>query len=165
MQESLTQPRRSRMPSMSSDDEIVVSRRVPTEAFRSSAEKTQVEWKDIQESHQSDDVLGEDVEITEGGWICRVERFQKHVDSRGRVHFRKEYSSPGWDQDMADARKPEKLNPDQVEKNVQQSIISCIYHTTRRRDKGFTEPETYIEIKSPLILEVLRKNTSHGQQV
>ena len=155
LQIQIPQPRRAGMPSMSSDDESITW----------SAERVQVE---LEESDQSDDALGEDVEITEGGWICRVERFQKKVDSLGRIHLfrlRKEHSSPVWDQDTGDARKPEGLNQDQVEKNVQQSIISCIYHTTRSRDKDLIEPETFIEIKSPLILEVLRKNTSYGQQV
>lgn len=162
------QPHRSRMPSTSSDEYIPVRHRVTIEASTSSAEGEQVEWEDFEESHQNDDALGEDVEITEGGWICRVERFEKHVDSRGRVHLRhprEEPSLPVWDQGMADARKPERPNPGQVEKNVQQSIISCVHQTTRPKKKGLIESETYIEIKSPLILEVLRKNTSYEQQV
>ena len=160
--EDFTQPYRSRMPSTSSDDEI------SSRAFTSSAEKMQVERNDIQESYQSDDALGEGVEITEGGWICRVERFQKHVDSRGRIHLRhprKEHSSPVRNQDLAAARKPEGLDPGQVEKSVQQSIISCVHHTAKSKKKDFIESETYIEIKSPLILEFLRNNTSYEQQV
>ena len=162
MQEPFMRPRRSRMPSMSSDDESGVRHRVLTEASTSSEESMQVEGENSQESDQSDDALEKDVEITEGGWICRVERFQKHVDSKGRIRFRHPRK------DMADARKPERLNKDQVEKNVQRSIISCICHTTRRRHRrhqDYIESETYIEIKSPLILEVLREYTSYGQQV
>ena len=169
MQVSLTQPRRRpRIPSMSSDDEIVLCHPDPTEASTSAAERTQVEGRYIQESDHSDDALGEDVEITEGGWICRVQRFEKRVDSRGGIHFRrprKEHTSPVLDQDMADAREPERLIQDQKEKNVQRSIISCISHTTSDQDEEYIEPETYIEIKSPLILEVLRRQTSYGQQV
>ena len=168
MQEPFMRPRCSRMPSMSSDDDFGVRHLFPTEASRFSEESMQVEGEDSQEGDQSDDALGEDVEITEGGWICRVERLQKYLGSRGRIHFRhlrKEHSSPVWDQDMADARKPERLNKDKVEKNFQQSIISCIYHTTTSRHGEFIEPETYIVIKSPLLLEVLRKNTSYGQEV
>ena len=159
-QESLTQPRHSRMMSMSSDAEIKYHHPVPTEASTSAAERTQAELKYIQESDNSDDALGEDVEITEGGWICRVEQFEKHVDSEGHVHFRhprKEH--------RADAREPEILNQDQKEKNVQRSIISCISHTTRDQFKVYIERENYIEIKSPLILEILRRQTSYGQQV
>ena len=131
-------------------------------------EKEQVEWEDIPEAYQNDDACEEGVEITEGGWICRVEHFRKRVDRRGHVHLRqlrKERSSRAWDQDMADAHKPDGLKPEQMEKNVGQSIISCIHHTTRSRHRGFFESETYIEIESPLILEVLRKNTSYEQQV
>ena len=162
MQESLTQLQRSRMPSMSSDDEN------SSRAFTSSADKRQFERNDMEESDQSDDAVGEEVEITEGGWICRVERFQKHVDTTGRIHLhhaRKEHSSPGWNQGMADTRTAERLKPGQVEKKVQQSIISCINHSSKSRKKGFIESETYIEIKSPLILDYLWQNTSYDQQV
>ena len=164
IQESLSQPRRSRMASMTFDDEIEIRSPASSVSSTSSAERMQVEWKDIQESDQSDDAPGEDVEITEGGWICRVERFQKLVDSRGKIHLRKKRSSPIWDPKLAYARKPEGSDPDQVEKNIQRSIISCVHYTSKRH-AGFIESETYIEIKSPLILEVLRKNTSYGQQV
>ena len=168
MQEPFTRPRR--LPSMSFDDEFVDRHRVPIEASTSSEESMQVEGEDSQESDQNDDALGKDVEITEGGWICRVERSQKYVGSRGRIHFRHlrpEHSSPIRDQDMEDAHKPERLDQDKVEKKIQQSIISCIYHTTTFRDghEAFTASGTYIEIKSPLILEILRENTSHGQEV
>ena len=170
MQEPFTRPRRSRMSSMSFDDEFVDRHRVPIEASTSSEDSTQVEGEDSQESDQNDDALGKDVEITEGGWICRVERFQMYLSSRGRIrfrHLRPEHSSPIRNQDMADPRKPETLDQDKVEKKIQQSIISCIYHTDTIRDghEAFTVSGTDIEIKSPLILEILRENTSHGQEV
>ena len=160
MQESLMQPRRPEIPSMSSDNDIMLHHPVPTEASTSAAERTQVKEDYIPESDHSDDALGEDVEITEGGWICRVEQFEKRVDYEGRTHFRHVRKDH-----MADARELERLNQDQKEKNVQRSIISCISHTTRPQGKVHIETETYIEIKSPLILEVLRRQTSYGQQV
>lgn len=123
--------------------------------------------QDSQESDQDDNALAEDVEITEGGWICRVERFEKHVDSEGRVHYRrprKENSSPVVDQDVTDAQKPVTLDQGEKDNYVQQSIISYFSHSTKTDSKDLIDPDMYIEIKSPLILEVLRENTSYGQE-
>lgn len=128
----------------------------------------EVDAQDSQESDQDDDALAEDVEITEGGWICRVERFEKHVDSVGRVHYRrprKENSSPVVDQDVTDAQKPVILDQGETSHYVQQSIISYFSHPAKTDFKDLIDPDMYIEIKSPLILEVLRENTSYGQGV
>ena len=168
---ALSPPRHSYVPSspsMSSDEDIVIGRPVPIKASAYFTEGEQVEWEDIPEGYQNDDACEEGVEVTEGGWICRVEHFQKRVDSRGHVHLRrlrKEHSSPAWDQDGAEAHKSDGLDLDQVEIKVQQSIIWCIHHTTKLKHEEFIESETCIEIKSPLILEVLRENPSYEQQV
>ena len=115
----------------------------------------------------SDEALPEEVEITEGGWVCQVERFVKRIDSRGRIrycHDREEKSSPIANQDLIDPKKPQILGKNKAEKAFQQSIISCFSHT--RMDFGdLTDPAIYIEIKSPLILEVLRKNARYDQKV
>ena len=102
-----------------------------------------------------DDTLTEDVEITAGGWVCRVERFEKFVDSSGRIRYyrqRKESPSP-------------LAKKDKTKESIQQSIISYFHHTTKTRTEDLIDPDIYIQIKSPLILEVLRKNTSYGHQV
>ena len=115
-----------------------------------------------------DDTLTEDVEITPGGWICRVERFEKLVDSSGRTHYqrqRKKSPSPLVDQDLAEAKKPEKKKKYKLERNVKQSIIDYIHHISKTDSKDLIDPDIYIEIKSPLILKVLRENTSYGHQV
>lgn len=115
-----------------------------------------------------DDTLTEDVELTPGGWICRVERFEKIVDSSGRIrynHQRKESPSPVMDQDLAEAKKPEKSKKDKPKKIVEQSIISYFHQTTKTNSNDLIDPDVYIQVKSPLILEVLRKNTSYGHQV
>ena len=115
----------------------------------------------------SDDALPEEVEITEGGWVCQVERFEKRVDSRGRIrycHPREEKSSPIANQDLIDPEKPQILGKNKAEKAFQQSIISYFSHTIQDF-RDLIDPDIYIEIKSPLILEVLRKNASYGQKV
>ena len=115
-----------------------------------------------------DDTLTEDVEITPGGWVCRVERFEKFVDSSGRIRYhrqRKESPSPLVDQDLAEAKKPRKSKKDKTKENIQQSIISYFQHTTKTNSEDLIDQEVNIQIKSPLILKVLRKNTSYGHQV
>ena len=114
------------------------------------------------ESDLDVDAFAENVEITEGGWICRVERFEKHVDSRGRItyhHPPKRSSPPPVNHDLRDARNAETLEPDETESDVPQSIIAYFHHAAKSSSRF--EPEIYIEIKSPLILEVLRQNESH----
>ena len=115
-----------------------------------------------------DDTLTEDVEITPGGWICRVERFEKYVDSSGRIRYhrqRKESPSPLVDQDLAEAKRPGKSKKDKTKENIRQSIISYFYHTTKNTPEDLIDLDIYIQIKSPLILKVLRKNMSYGHQV
>lgn len=104
----------------------------------------EVDAQDSQESDQDDDALAEDVEITEGGWICRVERFEKHADSVGRVHYRrprKENRSPVVDQDLTDAQKPVTLDQGEKDNYVQQSIISYFSHATKIDSKGLIDPD------------------------
>ena len=120
------------------------------------------------EINTDDDALAEDIEITEGGWICRVERFEKHVDSQRRIIYRhppKKSSAPPANQDFKDARKAETLEQGKIKKDVQQSIILYIRHipkTSSRRD--LIEPEVFIKINSPLIREVLLY-LGYGKQV
>ena len=114
------------------------------------------------------DTPTEDVEVTPGGWVCRVERFEKFVDSSGRIIYhrqRNESPSPLVDQDLAEAKNPRKSKKDKTKKNIQQSIISYFHHTTKTNSEDLIDPDVYIQIKSPLILKVLRKNTSYGHQV
>ena len=116
------------------------------------------------ESNPYDDAAAENVEITEGGWICRVERFEKHVDSRGHTTYcrpPKESSPPLVNQDLKDARNAETLETDESENDVPQAIIIYIHHVAKSKSGDLIEPEIYIEVKSPLILEVLRQSKSY----
>lgn len=116
------------------------------------------------ESDLNDDASLENVEITEGGWICRVERFEKHVDSHGHItyhHAPKESSPPLVNRDLRDAPNAETLEPDPTESDSLQSIISYFHHTVKSITGSLIEPEIYIEIKSPLIIEVLRQAKSY----
>lgn len=135
-----------------------------------SSESSKDDDQDPQQSVSDDDEVAEDVEITEGGWICRVARFEKHVDSRGRVHHvkdsrRKESSAPVANQDVTDGQKPAKSDGDETKNRVKQSIIRFFRHATKTNSKKLIHPEMYIEIKSPLILEVLRRNMSYEKEV
>ena len=116
------------------------------------------------ESDLDDNTSAENFEITEGGWICRVERFEKHVDSQGYVtyhHPRKETSPPPVSQDSSDIQYAEAVEPDEIERDVKQSIISYFHHAAKATSGDLIEHEIWIEIKSPLILEVLRRNKSY----
>lgn len=117
------------------------------------------------ESYQDDDSsLADDITITEGGWICRVERFEKHVDSRGHIHYLrppKKTTLPFLNQDSAGSQEPQNLHQDKVKKGAQQSIISYVHYNTEAGPSGLVELEAYIEIKSPLILQVLRENANY----
>ena len=131
--------------------------------------RPQNDCEEPQESYQDDeDVLADDITITEGGWICRVERFEKHVDSRGQVHYKrppKETVSSFSNRDLASSQELQNLQENKVKKKVQQSVISYVYFTTRASSSGLFEPEASITIKSPLILENLRENASYDQEV
>ena len=119
-------------------------------------------------SQPSDDAIPENVEITEGGWVCQVERFDKRVDSRGRIryrHPRKERSSLLTNQDSTDPQEPQISSQNKAEKTCRQSIISYFSHTTKTDPNDLIDPDIYIEIKSPLILEILRGNSSYTQKV
>ena len=121
-----------------------------------------------QSNDSDDDPLAADIEITEGGWICQVERFEKYVDYEGRISYRHpqvKRSSPLVNQDLTDARKAETREQGEKQLTVQQSIISYVRHTAKIRHRDYIEPEVFIEIKSPLILDVLRKNTGYEQHV
>ena len=53
-----------------------------------------------EESDQlNENTIANDVEVTEGGWVCRVDRFEKLVDSAGRTH----YYPRGEKADLSDA--------------------------------------------------------------
>ena len=155
------QPRRERVPldSPHTDDS----------SSKSDVSRARDSFEEPQESYQDDDdVLAGDITITEGGWICRVERFEKYVDSRGRIHYQrppKETTLPFLDQDLAGSQEPQILQEDEAKKEVQQSIISYVHYTTKANSRGLVEREAYIEIKSPLILEVLRENANYDQAV
>ena len=64
-------------------------------------------------------------------------------------------------QDLKDARDAETLEPDETENDSPQSIISYFHHVAKSSSGDLIEPEIYIEIKSPLILDVLRQNKSY----
>lgn len=124
--------------------------------------------KPQESSQDDDDALGDDITVTKGGWICRVERFEKHVDSRGRVHLRrppKDTTLPFPNQDLSSSQEPQNLQEHKRKKKVQQSIISYVYNTTKARSSGLVEREAWITIKSPLILEVLREIANHDPEV
>ena len=131
--------------------------------------RPQDDYEEPQESYQDDDdVLADDITITEGGWICRVERFEKHVDSSGRVHYQrppKETVLSFPNQDLASSQEPQNLHENKEKKEIQQSIISYVYHTTEADPNGLIECEAFITIKSPLILEVMRENANYSQEV
>ena len=146
----------------------IIRRRRSNEYFTTDSSESSQDDDGFAESDQDDDALAEDAEITEGGWICRVERFGnvKNVDSRGRIYHRrrqKEKTSPAGHQDSTNAPKPKKRDHD-----VPQSIISYFQrtpHRVSRTRRGRIQLEIYIEIKSPLILEVLRQNATYGLEV
>ena len=145
-----------------------ISRRRRRSADSSDSSESSQDDDAYAESGQEDDTLAEDAEITEGGWICRVERFGnvKNVDSRGQIYRhrpRKGKTSPHVHQDLTNVPKPEKREHD-----VTRSIISyfqCTRHRVSRLDRYPLGLEIYIEIKSPLILEVLRRNATFGLEV
>ena len=143
-------------------------RRRSNSSYTSDSSESSQDDDGFAESDQDDDAPAEDAEITEGGWICRVERLGnvKSVDSRGRIYHRrrqKEKTSSRVHQDSTDAPKPKKRDHDAT-----QSIISYFQrtpHRVSRRLSGRIELEIYVEIKSPLILEVLRRNATYGLEV
>ena len=117
------------------------------------------------ESGSTDDASVESAEITEGGWICRVERFEKHVNSRGHItvrHPHKRSSRPLVNRELRNTQNTETLQRHETERRVPGSIISYIHHAVKSRPRDHIEPEIYIEIHSPLIIEVLRQNNSYG---
>ena len=134
------------------------------DALEQGASTTEESEESDPESDLDDDASAENFEVTEGGWICRVERFEKHVDSQGSITYRhppKETTPPPMKQDLIDARYAESLEPDEIERDAKQSIISYFHHAAKSSSGDFIEPEIWIEIKSPLILEVLRQNKSY----
>lgn len=57
-----------------------------------------------------------------------------------------------------------KRQKDEVQKDVRRSIIAY-YTDSRARREGLFELEACIEIRSPLILKVLRENAKSGREV
>ena len=116
-----------------------------------------------------DDALAKGIEITEGGWICKVEQFEDVV-SRGDPRYR--HLRPH--KKRSSSQEPNEAGP---AKQVLQSIIIHYHHPTIRHetdvfdDRGRSVsqtsrfPENYLEIKSPLILDVLRAKATYDQEV
>ena len=113
------------------------------------------------------DNITSDVEITEGGWICRVERFEKYFDSHSRTdlrHGRAKEPLPYMNQAVPNPSEQRYSKNDGGKKNPRQSII-CYYRHIPKAREGIVQPYEYITINSPLILEVLRANAKFGQEV
>ena len=115
----------------------------------------------------SDDILPDDVEITEGGWICYVEEFEKDVNSSGGNQFRharKRDASAFTNWRSSDSPTQNAFDSDQLGKNVAKSVISFFHYFFRKNSRG-DDPwlEAYIKIKSPLILKVLCENVKYDK--
>ena len=129
-----------------------------------------------------------DIEVTEGGWICRVERIEKRVDSAGRSHYYHEENQadlldrflevdpasgphftsltqhPNRVRMQEGKVQDDKVQEEKVQKDVRRSIILHYYYITKNRG-GLVEPGAYIEIRSPLILKFLRENAKFDEEV
>ncbi|KAL8827249.1 MAG: hypothetical protein Q9191_003302 [Dirinaria sp. TL-2023a] len=117
-----------------------------------------------QETLQSDEA--DDVETTEGGWICRVQRLEKRLDSHGRTRYhrlREKTRLPHLNEDIPSPLNQQSSEEDGEQQSRRLSIISYVYDITDSY-KGRVETEIYIEIRSPLILGVLRENAKFYQE-
>ena len=119
-----------------------------------------------------DDPIAEDIEITEGGWICRVEEYEKEVDDDGairyshpRPHKRRE-SSPAV-HDSRDSQEPliPQVNQARPANQVPKSIITHYHQLMKPQKNALITHENYIEIESPLILGILREKPNYDQEV
>ncbi|KAL9632751.1 MAG: hypothetical protein Q9164_005124 [Protoblastenia rupestris] len=93
-------------------------------------------------------------------WICQVERFEKQVDSRGRSQYypaRKPKDSSSRKEAPEVLQKTQTSTHNKPQDQEKGAVIAHIYDPgTRNHASSFLEPESYIDIRSPLILEVLQ---------
>lgn len=111
----------------------------------------------------------EETKTSSNEWICQVERLEKSVDSRGKEHFRAVRQSHHT---ISLEKQPEILQEAQASTNEETHyekkgpIITHVYNPgIRHRRSGVLEPESYIDIRSPMIMKVLRQLANHTVQV
>jgi len=125
----------------------------------------------------NESTIGNDTEITEGGWICRVERIEKHDDFNRRNYYYREGKQIKVEKDesqedlvveerrwLEDEIQTMKRQKHKVQKDVRRSIIAYYYYITKKRG-SFFDLEAYIKIRSPLIMKVLRENAKLNREV
>ena len=133
------------------------------ELYDSDGSSTGLRVRSISIDSSDEDEFTNDVEITEGGWICRVKRFEKYVDSYGRTHLYRGHvkdPTPHIDQTVQTPSEQQYSKSDGGKK----SILYYYRHTPKAR-RGIVEPDEHITINSPLILEVLRSKATFGREV
>ncbi len=126
----------------------------------------------------NESTIANDTEITEGGWICRVERIEMQDDfSRRNYYIRREGKQIKVEKDesqedlvveerrwLEDEIQTMKGQKHKVQKDVRRSIIAYYYYITKKRG-SFFDLEAYIKIRSPLIMKVLRENAKLNREV
>ena len=122
------------------------------------------EWMD-----EDDNNFPESQIPTSREWICQVERLEKQVDSRGRSHYypaRKLKDSSTRKEASEGVQKTPASTHNKPQDKKKGSIIAHVYNPgSRSHASAFLEPESYINIRSPLILKVLQDLADDVTQV
>ena len=111
---------------------------------------------ELEKAGNEDVAIEDDVEVTEGGWMCQTQRYEKFVGSKGREIVLKRMSKKEQLARRSTNLKDIPKLDNQDEKPLRQkSVMSYIHHSPRSRRRKFIELERYIIIRSPLVIKVL----------
>ena len=114
--------------------------------------------REVDGAIDEDVALEDNVEVTEGGWMCQVQRYEKFVGSTGRNTVLKRISNEERLRRRSTNLEEPQKSDDQDEKSfTQKSVMSYVHYTPRTRRARYLELEIYIIISSPLLLQVLDK--------
>ena len=125
---------------------------------RSSSTSASISESEGSESDLSEDEPPENVEITEGGWACYVERYIKGIGPSGRRRYRHAGKHKTFALPPPPPSPPSSSS--QQDKNKVKPVIQYFHHVNRKSD----EVESYLKIRSPAIWKILHEMRDKGAQ-